>query len=220
MVNCHISHWFRVSIQRTWRISVRRWDPQKACSSSRCSTRMASWPGNAIPTWPETPTRQLGTGSSPGEALKDGDVNNWLVVWLPFFLPINIGFLIIPIDFHIFQRGGPTTNQIMSTPDEPPPRLFFLGGEYHWSIRLSRIRWLTFEVSSRGVMGSPLKFHGDRGSLPMIHGNFATDMMEKWMARMICSAQWFIFRCWCWYFLNIDSVFVFSSVTDMPSRSF
>ena len=23
-----------------------------------------------------------------------------------------IGFLIIPIDFHIFQRGGPTTNQI------------------------------------------------------------------------------------------------------------
>ena len=22
-----------------------------------------------------------------------------------------IGFLIIPIDFHIFQRGGPTTNQ-------------------------------------------------------------------------------------------------------------
>ena len=26
--------------------------------------------------------------------------------------PINIGLLIIPIDFHIFQRGGPTTNQI------------------------------------------------------------------------------------------------------------
>ena len=29
-----------------------------------------------------------------------------------FNFPINIGFLIIPVDFHIFQRGGPTTNQI------------------------------------------------------------------------------------------------------------
>ena len=28
-----------------------------------------------------------------------------------FYFPINIGFLIIPIDDHIFQRGGPTTNQ-------------------------------------------------------------------------------------------------------------
>ena len=35
----------------------------------------------------------------------------WLVVWLPFFIFPYIEFLIIPIDFHIFQRGGPTTNQ-------------------------------------------------------------------------------------------------------------
>ena len=35
----------------------------------------------------------------------------WLVVWLPFFIFPYIGLLIIPIDFHIFQRGGPTTNQ-------------------------------------------------------------------------------------------------------------
>ena len=28
-----------------------------------------------------------------------------------FYFPISIGLLIIPIDFHIFQRGGPTTNQ-------------------------------------------------------------------------------------------------------------
>ena len=28
-----------------------------------------------------------------------------------FYFPINIGNFIIPIDFHIFQRGGPTTNQ-------------------------------------------------------------------------------------------------------------
>ena len=36
----------------------------------------------------------------------------WLVVWLPFFIFPYIGFIIIPIDFHIFQRGGPTTNQL------------------------------------------------------------------------------------------------------------
>ena len=28
-----------------------------------------------------------------------------------FYFPRNIGNVIIPIDFHIFQRGGPTTNQ-------------------------------------------------------------------------------------------------------------
>ena len=38
--------------------------------------------------------------------------NIWLVVWLPFLIFPYIGLLIIPIDFHIFQRGGPTTNQI------------------------------------------------------------------------------------------------------------
>ena len=36
----------------------------------------------------------------------------WLVVWLPFFIfPLILGLLIIPIDVHIFQRGGSTTNQ-------------------------------------------------------------------------------------------------------------
>ena len=30
-----------------------------------------------------------------------------------FYFPINIGLLIIPMDFHIFQRGGPTTNQYL-----------------------------------------------------------------------------------------------------------
>ena len=39
--------------------------------------------------------------------------NCWLVVWLPFFICPSIGCLIIPIDVHIFQRGGPTTNQIV-----------------------------------------------------------------------------------------------------------
>ena len=31
---------------------------------------------------------------------------HWLVVWLPFFIFLYIGLLIIPIDFHIFQRGS------------------------------------------------------------------------------------------------------------------
>ena len=33
-----------------------------------------------------------------------------------FYFPRNIGLLIIPIDVHIFQRGGPTTNQIWFYP--------------------------------------------------------------------------------------------------------
>ena len=38
----------------------------------------------------------------------------WLVVWLPFFIFPYIGFLIIPIDVHTFQRGGLTTNQFVT----------------------------------------------------------------------------------------------------------
>ena len=34
----------------------------------------------------------------------------WFGCHLAYF-PRNIGLLIIPMDFHIFQRGGPTTNQ-------------------------------------------------------------------------------------------------------------
>ena len=43
-------------------------------------------------------------------------MENWLVVWLPFLyiLPFSWEFLIIPIDFHIFQRGGQITNQKIS----------------------------------------------------------------------------------------------------------
>ena len=38
-------------------------------------------------------------------------IRYWLVVWNINFIFPCIGLLIIPIDFHIFQRGGPTTNQ-------------------------------------------------------------------------------------------------------------
>ena len=40
------------------------------------------------------------------------EAGNWLVIWNINFIFPYIGFLIIPIDFHIFQRGfSPTTNQ-------------------------------------------------------------------------------------------------------------
>ena len=39
-----------------------------------------------------------------------------------FYFPINIGNVIIPIDFHIFQRGGPTTNQFSSVNFSANPR--------------------------------------------------------------------------------------------------
>ena len=38
-------------------------------------------------------------------------LQTWLVVWNINFLFPYIGNFIIPIDVHIFQRGGPTTNQ-------------------------------------------------------------------------------------------------------------
>ena len=42
-----------------------------------------------------------------------GDKMPWTIkIPHQFYFRRNIGFLIIPIDFHIFQRGGPTTNQI------------------------------------------------------------------------------------------------------------
>ena len=41
--------------------------------------------------------------------------HSWLVVWLPFFIfPLRLGTSSSPLT-NIFQRGGPTTNQIEST---------------------------------------------------------------------------------------------------------
>ena len=37
---------------------------------------------------------------------------SWLVVWNMILIFAHIGNVIIPIDFHIFQRGRYTTNQI------------------------------------------------------------------------------------------------------------
>ena len=37
--------------------------------------------------------------------------SSWLVVWNSFYFSIYIGNVIIPTEFHIFQRGRSTTNQ-------------------------------------------------------------------------------------------------------------
>ena len=69
-------------------------------------------------------------------------IDIWLVVWNMNFIFPYIGLLIIPIDVHIFQRGGPTTNQIlidwnnwMST--------WMLHPRFFWSVPLTLPYWLT-----------------------------------------------------------------------------
>ena len=61
---------------------------------------------DALQHWPP------GMKHSPGMD-KKYSFHDWLVVWLPFLVFPYIGLLTIPIDFHIFERGGPTTNQMM-----------------------------------------------------------------------------------------------------------
>ena len=46
-----------------------------------------------------------------GDVERGTKLRIWLVVWLPFFISPYFGNFIIPIDFHILQRGGQTTNQ-------------------------------------------------------------------------------------------------------------
>ena len=58
-------------------------------------------------------TDSMGTGSDE-KRVKNAVKNSCLVGGLVaiFYFPFFIGCLIIPIDVHIFQRGGPTTNQV------------------------------------------------------------------------------------------------------------
>ena len=53
----------------------------------------------------------------------------WLVVWNIFFIFPYIGNVIIPIDVHIFQRGGPTTNQFIYSVIKFPMFTFVHPGE-------------------------------------------------------------------------------------------
>ena len=65
-----------------------------------------------------------------------------------FYFPINIGLLIIPIDFHIFKRGGQTTNQQLKEADTQPSQSSLLRVLEAWTTGMVRLpksvqhRWL------------------------------------------------------------------------------
>ena len=61
-----------------------------------------------------------------------------------FFIFSHLGFLIIPADFHIFQRGGSTTNQLPTMARDFPLETIHLGvppivGNLHFNHYLSTI---------------------------------------------------------------------------------
>ena len=66
------------------------------------------------PNW-RTPIFQRGSNHQP-DMVQRGFIYPWLVLWLPliFYFPMNIGNLKISqlTNSNLFQRGGPTTNQI------------------------------------------------------------------------------------------------------------
>ena len=85
--------------------------------------------------------------------------SSWLVVWNIFYFPINIGNVIIPIDVHIFQRGGPTTNQSWGGPKSwgyPKTMVCFQEG-YRWC----------------STNGGSMRFWG---LAPSYHGFFSEDV--------------------------------------------
>ena len=93
----------------------------------------------------------------------------WLVVWNIFYFPINIGNVIIPTDFHIFQRGGPTTNQIdvyiyntssLLVLISPPLASAFDTGRWLWRTRCLLAAWDVRTVAR--CVGVPTK-----GSVPI-----------------------------------------------------
>ena len=60
-------------------------------------------------------------GSLPDhEIIVHQPYNSWLVVWNMNFIFPYIKGIIIPIDFHIFLRGGPTTNHTIVLLDDVP----------------------------------------------------------------------------------------------------
>ena len=83
--------------------------------SSHHEGRLAQSQLHAAPQEVTAKMRPLEDRNGPGG---HGDLKKipWLVGgnWLPWLwhFPRNVGNFIIPIDFHIFQRGGPTTNQM------------------------------------------------------------------------------------------------------------
>ena len=81
-------------------------------------------------------------GDSNGQVVKDGKqyilyITGW---WFGTFVVFPyIGNFILPIDFHIFQRGGPATNQIIWVKQSYAtqmfgwfiPAIYELGDGYH-----------------------------------------------------------------------------------------
>ena len=84
-------------------------------------------------------------------------IYDWLVVWNIFFpyMPYicHILGIIIPIDFHIFQRGRSTTNQMMFAPRNGKTPLAFLVT----CSRLPGSTWLVFPSTSHE--SGPKIFH-------------------------------------------------------------
>ena len=73
----------------------------------------------------------IGKGQRSAESGGTANMTGWC--FGTFFIFPYIGLLIIPIDVHIFQRGGPTTNQMtISKKDEhsqvPFHVFFFVSG--------------------------------------------------------------------------------------------
>ena len=72
-----------------------------------------SWPRDPAGPWRVEAMRTSCRTRESGKPRADSVEHNWLVVWNINFIFPYIGNVIIPTDFHIFQRGGSTTNQIM-----------------------------------------------------------------------------------------------------------
>ena len=81
--------------------------------------------------WGTKPLGRCGDPLLPGWLNQHG--NKHLVGGLEhqFYFPMTIGNFIIPIDFHIFQGGGPTTNQTCSWCS-----LFFRGALQMTTVRI------------------------------------------------------------------------------------
>ena len=73
-----------------------------------CCTRVVSWFWTSH--WHQNWTSVVKTKS----IIRYHRYHYWLVVWNIFLFFHSVGNVIIPTDFHIFQRGGSTTNQIRS----------------------------------------------------------------------------------------------------------
>ena len=72
---------------------------------------LAAWRIFVVNSWVRKSGSKLTKNGKKMELHQESEHLSWLVVWnIKFIFPEILG-IIIPIDFHIFQRGGPTTNQ-------------------------------------------------------------------------------------------------------------